>query len=77
MEMIEKELEDMVQIQRIKDFENFDNTQIYLILQNTKDLLTFLHDEYEKFPYAAYFDGTEKIREAMAFVDDELIHQGI
>ena len=64
-------------IQRIENFEMLDNAQMYCILQNTKDLLTFLHDEYEDFPYAAYFDGTEKIREAMAFVDDELIHQEV
>lgn len=67
----------MAQIQRIEDFETLDNAQIYLILQNAKDLLTFLHDEYDEFPYAAYFDGTEKIREAMAFVDNELIHQEV
>lgn len=67
----------MAQIQRIEDFETLDNAQIYLILQNAKDLLTFLHDEYDEFPYAAYFDGTEKTREAMAFVDNELIHQEV
>lgn len=77
MRMIEKELEDMAQIQRIKDFEKLDNTQIYLTLQNAKDLLTFLHDEYDEFPYSAYFDGTEKIREAMTFIDDNLIHQEV
>lgn len=64
-------------IQRIENFEILDNAQMYCILQNAKDLLTFLHDEYDEFPYAAYFDGTEKIREAMAFVDDELIHQEV
>lgn len=64
-------------IQRIKNFEKLDNTQIYLILQNAKDLLTFLHDEYDEFPYSAYFDGTEKIREAMTFIDDNLIHQEV
>ena len=59
------------------DWKRTDNVQKYMILQNAKELLKLLNEEYEDFPYEAYFEGSEALGKAMAFVDDELIHHGI
>ena len=60
----------------ISDFDRLDNVQKYHILQNAKELLAYLNDIHESFPYDAYTAGTESLRDAMTFVDS-LIHAEI
>lgn len=60
----------------IVDFKKTDNVQKYMVLQNAKELLRFLQEQYDDFPYDAYFSGSEAISKAMAYVDDILIHRG-
>lgn len=65
-----------MEIEYIRDMDELDNVQKLMVLQNAKDLLKYLHEAEENFPYDVYFEGTEKLKKAMAFVDDELIHGG-
>lgn len=67
----------MYDIRAIKDFDQTDVFQQLLILQNAKELLAYLNDEHEGFPYAAYMDGSKALLDAMNFIDDEVIHGGI
>lgn len=62
-----------VTVEAVHDFENTDNVQRYTVLQNAKELLSFLNDTYEAFPFDAYFKGSEALAEAMGFVDS-VIH---
>ena len=62
---------------KIVDFKRTDNVQKYMILQSAKELLRFLQEEHEDFPYDVYFSGSEALGKAMTYVDDELIHHGI
>lgn len=65
-------------MRRIKDFDKeLDYVQMYLLLQNARDLVKHLHEAHEDFPYDAYFTGTEALLQAMNYVDDALIHRGI
>lgn len=57
--------------------DKLDNVQKYMVLQTAKELLKHLNDEYDSFPYEVYYDGSEALAKAMAYVDDELIHHGI
>lgn len=57
--------------------DKLDNVQKYAVLQAAKELLKHLNDEYDDFPYEAYFEGSEALAKAMTYVDDELIHHGI
>lgn len=41
----------MYDIRRIEDFDQTDVIQQLLILQNAKELLAYLNDEHEGFPY--------------------------
>lgn len=59
------------------DWKRTDNVQKYMILQNAKELLKLLNEEYEDFPYDSYFSGSEALSKAMAYVDDKMIHHGI
>lgn len=63
-------------MRRIVDFDKLDNVQKYMVLQNAKELLAYLNDSYEAFPYDAYSDGSEALKSAMAFVDS-VIHREI
>lgn len=63
-------------IRRIEDFDKIDNVQKLLILQNAKELSAYLWDE-EDLPYEVYFQGSEMLRKAMGYVDDQLIHGGV
>lgn len=63
-------------IRRIEDFDRVDNVQRLLILQNAKELLAYLWDE-TNLPYEVYFQGSEVLRKAMNYVDDQLIHGGV
>ena len=60
-------------MKRITDFDKLDNIQKYMLLQNAKELLAYLNDSYDVFPYDAYFNGSESLKSAMAFVDS-VIH---
>lgn len=59
---------------RIDNFEKLDSVQKYMLLQNARDLVVYLHEEHDDFPYDAYFEATEAIRKVMTYVDDILIH---
>lgn len=61
-------------MKRIADFEKLDSVQKYMLLQNARDLVVYLHEEYDDFPNDAYFEATEAIRKVMTYVDDILIH---
>lgn len=65
-----------MEISYIHDMDELDNVQKYMILQNAKNLLKFLYESEKNFPYDVYFEGSEKLRKAMSFIDDELIHRG-
>lgn len=60
-------------IKRITDFDKLDNFQKYMILQNAKELLAYLNDSHEAFPYDLYMTGSETLLKAMGFVDS-VIH---
>jgi hypothetical protein len=62
-----------MEIKAIHDFDEIDNVQKYMILQNAKELLAYLNGE-PGFPYDAYFDGSTALQKAMAYVDDKLLH---
>lgn len=62
-----------MEIKAIHDFDDLDNVQKYMILQNAKELLAHLRGE-EGFPYEAYFSGSTALQKAMAYVDDKLLH---
>lgn len=57
------------------NFEIMSNREKISALETAKDLLKYLNDMYEDFPYLAYFEGTERLREAITFLDDETIRQ--
>lgn len=65
-----------MEIKAIHDFDQTDVIQQYTILQNAKELLAYLNDTQQDFPYSAYYDGSERLRTAMSFIDDKLIHNG-
>ena len=60
-------------MERIADFDQLDEIQKYMVLQNAKELLAYLNDTYKDFPYESYINGSESLRDAMAFVDS-VIH---
>ena len=60
------------------DFYDFDNMDLCVMEQKileVKELLSYLNDSYEKFPYDVYFEGSSWLRKAASYVDDVLIHQ--
>lgn len=65
-----------MRVEYIRNMDELDNVQKYMVLQNAKDLLKYLHETEEDFPHEVYFEGSEKLKKAMSFVDDELIHRG-
>lgn len=69
----DEEIESINTVEPVFDFDNTDNVQRYTILQNAKELLAYLNDSYESFPFDSYSTGVDALRSAMAFVDS-LIH---
>lgn len=67
----------MYDIRAIRDFDHTDMIQQLIILQNAKELLAYLYDEHTRFPYDAYKCGRNALRDAINFIDNEVIHGGI
>jgi len=58
----------------ICDFDNMDLCVMEQKILEVKEMLAYLNDNYEDFPYNVYFDGSTLLKTAAAFVDDVLIH---
>lgn len=59
------------------NIEELDLVEQEQLLLKAKELLRELNDTYPNFPYKVYYDGSELLRQAAGWVDDELIHNGL
>ena len=57
------------------DFENMPLDEMIKKISEVKELLAYCNDEILNFPYNAYFQGSECLRQAITFLDDMLLEE--
>ena len=58
----------------ICDFDNMDLSVMEQKILEVKEMLAYLNDNYDDFPYNIYFQGSSVLQTAAAFVDDVILN---